>query len=195
MFDPVSYLMGAAGGGSSDVPLLTRAQWDALSTAQKQAYGLVAIQNANSGFDRGELIYGADYTPGYYDITPSATSGPTGTIGTWTGTGAYDGYYNAENIPNGYLLLTYDFPFTLGKIKYKCFPINNSVWDQFLEYYDVNAQEWVVAYSTPAPTGTLDLEVTIPNAPTVNAIRWRTSTTKVSPFNIGIPVLGALEVW
>lgn len=49
------------GGGS--IPLLTRAQWDALSTAQKQAYGLLAIQDANSGFDRGELVYGADYLP------------------------------------------------------------------------------------------------------------------------------------
>ena len=54
-------LGGSGGGGGGDVPLLTRAQWDALSIAQKQAYGLVAIQDANSGFDRGELVYGADY--------------------------------------------------------------------------------------------------------------------------------------
>lgn len=50
-------------GGGGDVPLLTRAQWDALSTAQKQAYGLLAIQDADSGFTRGELVYGADYIP------------------------------------------------------------------------------------------------------------------------------------
>lgn len=54
-------MMGGSGGGGGDVPLLTRAQWDALSTAQKQAYGLVAIQDANSGFNRGKLVYGADY--------------------------------------------------------------------------------------------------------------------------------------
>lgn len=54
---------GSGGGGGGDVPLLTRAQWNALSTAQKQAYGLLAIQDANSGFDRGELVYGADYIP------------------------------------------------------------------------------------------------------------------------------------
>lgn len=54
-------MMGGSGGGGGDVPLLTRAQWNALSTAQKQAYGLVAIQDANSGYDRGELLYGADY--------------------------------------------------------------------------------------------------------------------------------------
>lgn len=63
-FDPVSYAMGKAsggGGGGGGVPLMTRAEWNALSTAQKQAYGLLAIQDANSGFDRGELVYGADY--------------------------------------------------------------------------------------------------------------------------------------
>lgn len=56
-------MMGGSGGGGSDVPLLTRAEWNALSTAQKQAYGLLAIQDANSGFYRGELVYGADYIP------------------------------------------------------------------------------------------------------------------------------------
>ena len=43
------------------VPLLTRAEWDALTTAQKQSYGLVAIQDAITGFLRGELVNGADY--------------------------------------------------------------------------------------------------------------------------------------
>ena len=49
------------GGGSSGAPILTRAQWNALSTAQKQAYGYVGIEDAVSGFFRGELVYGADY--------------------------------------------------------------------------------------------------------------------------------------
>ena len=52
---------GSGGGGGGDVPLLTRAQWDALSTAQKRAYSLIAVQDSNSGFDRGKLYYGADY--------------------------------------------------------------------------------------------------------------------------------------
>lgn len=63
-FDPVSYIVGKSAGGSGgggDVPLLTRAEWDALTTAQKQAYGFVAIKVANSGFYRGDLVYGADY--------------------------------------------------------------------------------------------------------------------------------------
>ena len=49
------------GGGGSGIPLLSRADWNALSTAQKQAYGLVAVQDANSGYDRGELYNGAEY--------------------------------------------------------------------------------------------------------------------------------------
>ena len=65
-FDALSYAMGKAaggGGGGSGIPLLTRAEWNALSTAQKQAYGLVAVQDASSGFDQGELYNGASYTP------------------------------------------------------------------------------------------------------------------------------------
>ena len=61
-FDVVSYLMGkAAGGGGGDVPLLSRAAWNTLSRSQKMSYGLVAIQDAASGYDRGGLVYGADY--------------------------------------------------------------------------------------------------------------------------------------
>lgn len=61
--------------GSGDIPLLTEAQWEALSTAQKQAYGLVAIQQANSGFNRGSLVNGADYAPfGVFNTGTGATS-------------------------------------------------------------------------------------------------------------------------
>ena len=56
---------GSGGGGGGDVPLLTQAQWDALTTPQKQAYNLVAIQKANSGFERGKLVNGADYRDTY----------------------------------------------------------------------------------------------------------------------------------
>ena len=178
----------------SGVPILSRSDWNALTAEQKKSYGYVAIQDAVSGFDRGELVYGSDYVPGYYDVTPDATSGPPGTRGTWTPSSGYTGYYTEENIADAYFLLTYNTSFTLGKIKYACSPINNAVWDQFLEYYDIDLQEWVEAYSTDAPTGTLDLELTIPNSPTVNAIRWRTTTMKTFPYNIRIPTFGAMEV-
>lgn len=48
-------------GGSGGIPLLTRSQWDALPSVQKRAYGLLAIQDTDTGFDRGELVYGADF--------------------------------------------------------------------------------------------------------------------------------------
>lgn len=48
-------------GGSGGVDLLTETEWNALTTAQKQAYGLVAIQQASSGYERGILVNGADY--------------------------------------------------------------------------------------------------------------------------------------
>lgn len=84
-------MMGGSGGGGGDVPLLTRAQWNALSTAQKQAYGLVAIQDADSGFDRGKLLYGADYNPiGIYlpasndeDIICEAYTDIFTSVGSW----------------------------------------------------------------------------------------------------------------
>lgn len=56
-------MMGGSGGGGGDVPLLSRAAWNALPTAQKQAYGLVAVRDASSGFDQGKLYYGADFVP------------------------------------------------------------------------------------------------------------------------------------
>ena len=54
---------GGGGGGGGDVTLLTADQWAALTTAQKQSYGLVAIQEASTGYLRGKLVNGADYVP------------------------------------------------------------------------------------------------------------------------------------
>lgn len=54
---------GSGGGGSGDVTLFTSAEWRALSTAQKQSYGLVAIQESFTGYKRGKLVNGADYMP------------------------------------------------------------------------------------------------------------------------------------
>lgn len=53
--------IGAITTGGGGIPLLTRAQWTALTTVQKKAYDLVVIQDTSSGFDRGELVNGADY--------------------------------------------------------------------------------------------------------------------------------------
>ena len=58
-----SVVVNVSGGGGGDVVLLSRAAWNALTTAEKRAYGLVAIQDAVTGFLRGELVNGADYIP------------------------------------------------------------------------------------------------------------------------------------
>lgn len=52
-------VVNVQGGGG--IQTIARADWNALTTAQKQAYGLVGIVDAASGFMRGDLVYGADY--------------------------------------------------------------------------------------------------------------------------------------
>ncbi len=41
--------------------IITRANWDLMTESQKQAKGLVAIQDSSTGFLRGEFVNGADY--------------------------------------------------------------------------------------------------------------------------------------
>ena len=43
--------------------IITRADWNALTTAQKQSKSFVAIQDSVSGYNRGVLVNGADYVP------------------------------------------------------------------------------------------------------------------------------------
>lgn len=43
------------------VELISRADWNALPTADKLAKGLVAIADTSTGYDRGQLVNGADY--------------------------------------------------------------------------------------------------------------------------------------
>lgn len=43
--------------------IITLSDWNALTTAQKQAKGLVAIQDSTTGFQRGIFVNGADYLP------------------------------------------------------------------------------------------------------------------------------------
>lgn len=61
-----------SGGGG--VPLIQKSEWNSLTLAQKRAYGLVAIQTANSGYERGNLVYGADYHGEVLQSGTAATS-------------------------------------------------------------------------------------------------------------------------
>ena len=47
-----------SGGGAT---LMTRAEWNALTTAQKKSYQYVGVIDSSSGFSRGSLVYGADF--------------------------------------------------------------------------------------------------------------------------------------
>lgn len=43
------------------IEMLTKSQWDALTTQEKRSYGLIAIRDTTTGFLQGRLVYGADY--------------------------------------------------------------------------------------------------------------------------------------
>lgn len=45
------------------VELISADDWEALTTEQKRAKGLVAIQSSSTGYIRGDLVNGADYSP------------------------------------------------------------------------------------------------------------------------------------
>lgn len=48
-------------GGGGNVPVIPQNDWDAMTTSQKQAQGLVIIQTATTGYERGMYVNGADY--------------------------------------------------------------------------------------------------------------------------------------
>ena len=56
----VGVTLGDGGGGG--IPVVAKADWDSLSAAQKQAYGLVAVQEYTDGYFEGKLFNGADFT-------------------------------------------------------------------------------------------------------------------------------------
>ena len=59
--DSLSMMMES--NDSSGVEVISQSDWDNMTTAQKQAKGLVAIQDASTGYERGVLVNGADYVP------------------------------------------------------------------------------------------------------------------------------------
>lgn len=57
-----SVFVNISGGGGSGIPLFSRSEWNALTKQQKLSYGLVAIQDSITGYGRGDLVSGEDYT-------------------------------------------------------------------------------------------------------------------------------------
>ena len=67
-------IVNVSGGGGATV--LSRAEWNALSYTQKKAYGLICIQDNQSGFMRGDYVDASEY----FEIMQSATGGSSATI-------------------------------------------------------------------------------------------------------------------
>lgn len=57
--DSLSMMMESEGSGGAEI--ISESDWENMTTAQKQAKGLVALQNTSSGYKRGLLVNGADY--------------------------------------------------------------------------------------------------------------------------------------
>lgn len=188
LFDYILAKKIGGGGGGGTVPLLSISDWLSLTPQEKHKYGLVAVQDSDVGSDRGELYYGEGWCE---PITPSSTSGPSGTKGTWTAATGYDGYYLQENIENGYFLLSYNTPFYLYEIHMESSAINKSSWIYIFEYYDVNLDDWVEVYNSGSAISPRNFDLNIQGYPVVNAVRWRTTTKKVSPYNVRFSVFYA----
>lgn len=119
---------------------------------------------------------------------PDSTSGPVGTMGTWTSSTGSNGYYITENIADGYFELHYDTEFVLTNIHMESSAINNSAWIHIFEYYDVESSNWVLVYQSESVESPRTFDIDVSGEPLVNAVRWRTTTTKVYPWNLLIPV-------
>lgn len=65
--------------GGGGVELIQRADWDALTTEEKQSYDLLAIQDDDIGFERGVLVNGRDYVEKSWDFTILKTGSTNGT--------------------------------------------------------------------------------------------------------------------
>ena len=119
-------------GGGGGIELFTRSGWRALTTEQKQAKGLVAIQDSSTGFERGILVNGADYLP-------------FNAIHIWTkSTGGYDAalYIQRGNYKNG-TFVSYDEVYSILYTDVRSSPI---------EYYSAisiqYSNSWIVKATT-----------------------------------------------
>ena len=113
-------------GSSSGIPLLTESQWNSLSTAQKQGYGLVAIQKSNTGFLRGNLVNGANYVASYLPYSDSTKvvceatvdmfNSSSQTWGTGTNPVQYSGGTPVPNSNEGSIIFSTSSTGTIGYV-------------------------------------------------------------------------------
>lgn len=56
-----TWVVQPTSGGGGGIEVIEERVWQSYSSEQKRSYGLVAIQTSNSGYERGLLVFGADY--------------------------------------------------------------------------------------------------------------------------------------
>ena len=144
-------LLGAGGGGGTGIPMLTRAEWNQLTAAEKKAYEYVAVQDTSTGYDRGELYFGEDYLPDT-PLIPAMTSNttPSGVVSYSSQFGAnYAGYMafngsqgNISTITNCWLAAAND---NAPYLAYE-FASPNNLYSLWLELMNNSTQITVTAY-------------------------------------------------
>ena len=136
--------------GGVGVQVIPRADWNALSLAEKQSYGLIAIQDAATGFDRGVLVNGADYDPYKTAVHIWTKSAGGNDASMWVQVGTWDvesGTFTATATEVGVLYST-----VTGSNVYDCAGLvdlrygrTNSNWDVYTkEVVVVDSVEYVV---------------------------------------------------
>ena len=71
-YSRVRVTAAGGGGGSDTAVLMTKAEWDALPIASKQAYEFVGVIDRTNGVTRGRLVYGPAFMNTWLDATPGA---------------------------------------------------------------------------------------------------------------------------
>lgn len=86
-------------GGGGNIPIIPLSDWNNMTTAQKQACGLIIIQTASTGFERGRYVNGADYVlPAAVHIYTKSTGGSDAAMYVQNGT-YEDGVFTAVGDP------------------------------------------------------------------------------------------------
>lgn len=137
----------------SGVEIIDETDWDNMTTAQKQAKGVVAIRQFNSGYDRGILVNGADYPPMPVIINAQSKNG--GSTG-----------YLQYSIPQGgkYQILGVRRP-SDSRLQDISISVNNI--DQTVRY----------VYDESVPLGNLEVNICEVTASTGDIIRVANSTS------------------
>ena len=57
------------GGAGGDIPIIPYSQWEAMTPEQKESYGLVGLTTTETGYFRGYLVNGVNYSLSLLDLS------------------------------------------------------------------------------------------------------------------------------